>query len=353
MATIQTRLDSDGKKSYRVMVRLKGAPPETATFTKLTKAREWAASKESAIREGRHFKTTEGKRRTLSEAITRYRDNVLPRKRQASRHSQRAQFEWWDSHLGAYHLADVTPAMIAECRDRLLNDPEKPRSEATTVRYMAALSHLFSVAVREWGWCEDNPCKRVTKPAEPRGRVRYLFDAERAKLLTACRESDHPDLYLVVLLALSTGGRRSEILGLRWPEVNLQDETVTFLDTKNNDRRTVSVDPAALAILKDRSRIRHLHTDKVLTGPDPRAAWESAVKAAGIDDFHFHDLRHSAASYLAMSGATAPEIAAVLGHRTLAMVKRYSHIGKQHTQGVMRRMHEKFLTDAESEAEHG
>jgi integrase len=353
MATIQTRTDSAGKKSFRVMVRLKGAPPETATFTKLTKAKEWAASKESAIREGRHFKTVEGKRRTVADAITRYRENVLPRKKQSSRHSQRRQFEWWGEQLGAYCLADVTPAMIAECRDRLLNDPEHRKSSATAVRYMAALSHMFSVAVKEWGWLESNPCQRVQKPKEPRGRVRYLSDDERGRLLAVCRESEHPDLYLVVLLALGTGGRRSEILGLRWPDVDLQRGAVTFTDTKNGDIRTVPVVGESLALLKERSRIHRLDTNKVFLGTDPRVAWEAAVKAARLEDFTFHSLRHTAASYLAMSGASVAELAAVLGHRTLAMVQRYSHLSEQHTAGVMTRMHEKFLNGQESEADHG
>ncbi len=356
MATIRERLDSEGKKTYHVQVRLKGTPPETMTFDKLTAARKWAQSTEAAIREGRHQPRSEARRHTLGEAVDRYARDVLPQKQPNTVVSQAAQLEWWKKRLGTLPLSDVTPSVIVQARDDLAastNRQKKKMSPSTVTRYLAVLSHLFSVAVKEWQWIETNPCRRVTKMKEPRGRIRCLSDAERGKLLAACRESSHPDLYVIVLLALGTGGRKGEIVGLRWPDVDLDGGAVTFTDTKNGDVRSVPITGEALEMLRERSRIHRLDTDRVFPDPDFRTAWDKAIEAAKIKDFHFHDLRHTAASYLAMSGAMAPEIAAVLGHRTLAMVKRYSHIGKQHTAGVLTRMHEKFLNGPEGEVKHG
>ncbi|MCX5769542.1 MAG: hypothetical protein NTZ09_04620 [Candidatus Hydrogenedentes bacterium] len=112
MASIQERTDAAGKIHFRVQIRLRGFPPEQATFERKTDARKWAAQTEAAIREGRYFKTVEGRRRTFGEMIDRYIENVLPRKKQNSRHSQAPRLIWWKERLGHYLLADVTPPMI-------------------------------------------------------------------------------------------------------------------------------------------------------------------------------------------------------------------------------------------------
>ena len=137
------------------------------------------------------------------------------------------QLDWWKRELGDYRLVDVTPARIAECRDRLRNTPlpnKKKRAPATVVRYLAVLSHAFSVAMKEWGWVDDNPCRKVTKPKEPRGRVRFLDDDERERLLEACRASTSKMLYPLVVLALSTGMRKGEMLGLHWDQIDFARE---------------------------------------------------------------------------------------------------------------------------------
>ncbi|MDD2768823.1 MAG: site-specific integrase [Methylococcus sp.] len=346
MANIEKRESADGKLSYRVKIRLKGYPTQTATFERLTDARKWIASTESAIREGRHFKTAEAKRHTLAEAIDRYTRDVLPKRPKQVR-VQSAHFAWWRDRIGARLLVDVTPALLAECRDELSRD----RAPATVVRYMAALSRLYSVAVREWGWVDDTPLRKVEKPVLPRGRVRFLTDDERAALLAACQESPNPYLYTVVVLALSTGARKGEILGLRWADADLNRGRAILHDTKNGDTRAVHLSGHALELLRDLGKLRRLDTDLLFpekTRPglkpmDLRAPWESALKRAGIEDFRFHDLRHSAASYLAMNGATLAEIAEVLGHRTLAMVKRYSHLSEAHVSSVVERMNAKIF----------
>ena len=236
------------------------------------------------------------------------------------------------------------------------------RGPATIVRYLAVLSHVFGVAVKEWGWLEDNPLAKVRKPKEPRGRVRFLSDDERERLLAECKRN--PDLYAAVVLALSTGGRRMEILGLRWSQVDLIRRVAVLHETKNGERRVLPLTGPALELLRERSRVRRVDTDlvfpgrvkprrssdhKTLSEPKPidlRTPFATALRRAGIQDFRWHDLRHSAASYLAMNGASLAEIAEVLGHKTLQMVRRYAHLSEAHTAGVLERMNAKIFGGA-------
>lgn len=353
MANIQCRTSADGAKTYRVQVRLKGHPAQTATFQRLTDARKWAQATEAAIREGRHFKTTEAKRRTLADLIDRYLRDVLPHKAPGTVEAQTIQLRWWRDQIGIYSLADVSSAVVAEYRDRLTSEPKKdgkPRSSAIVNRYLAALSHAFTMAKKEWRWTTDNPVLSVGRKKEPRGRVRFLSDDERDKLLHECRASESPELYTAVALALSTGARRMEIIGLHWSQVDFQRGVITLHETKNGDRRLLPLTGRALELMRERSKVRQIGTDLVFPSridpkrpADLRSAFNYALKRAGIEDFRWHDLRHSAASYLAMNGASLAEIAEVLGHKTLAMVKRYSHLSEAHTAQVVARMNAKIF----------
>lgn len=356
MANIEKRISNDGKTSYRVKIRLKGYPIQSATFERVTDAKKWAQQTESAIREGRHFKTTEAKRHTMAELIDRYIKNVLPTKPKAIR-KQTALLQRWRAEIGSHALADVTPSLIAECRDKLAGEitlRDKLRSPATVNRYMAALSIAFTTAVKEWGWLEDSPMRKVTKPKESRGRVRFLSDDERIRLLKFCKESSNPYLYAVVVLALSTGMRQGEIMGLTWDVVDLNQGRAILHETKNGERRAVAITGHALELLKELSKVRRIDSNLIFPSKenapqkpqkpmDLRAPWETAVKKAELQDFKFHDLRHSAASYLAMNGASLAEIAEVLGHKTLQMVKRYAHLSEGHTARVVASMNNKIF----------
>ena len=347
MATFDKHTANDGKITYRVRIRMKGCPLQTASFERLTDARRWAQQTETAIREGRYFKTRKAQRHTLAELIDRYLVDILPRKSPGNINAQRGQLTWWREQLGARTLADLTPPLLAEYRDKLAAGypGTERRGPATVVRYLAALSHCLSVAVKEYQWLDDSPLRKVSKPKEPCGRVRFLSAEERAALLTACEVSPNPYLFPVVVLALSTGMRAGEIMNLEWRDVDLARGWLTLRETKNGTMRGVPLAGKALDLVKEHARIRRrLDTPLLFPGNNPgkpvdlRAPWNTAVKRAGIQDFRFHDLRHSAASYLAMNGASLNEIAAVLGHKTLSMVQRYAHLSESHQTGVVERM---------------
>ena len=352
MARIKTRTATDGTARYTAEVRLKGYPAQTATFKRKTDATKWVQNTESAIREGRHFKTTESKKHTLGDLVDRYIKDVLPTKpKQAP--AQRPQLERWKAELGCYVLADITPALIVEVRDKLLTESAPRgniRSPATVVRYMAALSHAFTIAVNEWQWLEDSPMRKVKKPKESNGRVRWLDDEERAKLLTACKESPNSMLYLCVILALSSGMRQAELMGLKWQDVNLKDGYLILHETKNGDRRRVPLSGLGLVLLQEYAKIRRIDTPLLFPSErnpqkpiDLRKAFANAMTVAQITDFKWHDLRHCTASYLAMNGASLAEIAEVLGHKTLSMVKRYAHLSDGHVSNVVASMNAKIF----------
>lgn len=352
MASIQKRTSQGGAVSYRVQVRLKGHPPETASFARLTDAKKWAQNTESAIREGRHFKTSESKKRTMGETIDRYFKDVLSHRKNPV--NQITYLKWWKNALGDYRLCDITPALIVQHRSNLIGSVNKyGRAVGTTTanRYTQALGHVFTITQKEWGWTSENPVTNISKYKEPRGRVRFLSDEERKKLLEVSKKSENPHLHKIIVLALSTGARKMEILNLKWEDIDFGRSVITLHETKNGERRLLPLQGYALKLIKEHAKIRNLHCDfvfpsKVKCQPiDIRTAWENTLENANIKDFRFHDLRHSAASYLAMNGASLAEIAEVLGHKTLQMVKRYAHLSEAHTSSVVASMNERIFSD--------
>lgn len=354
MAVIEERTTAEGKRAYRVKVRLKGSPTVTATFDRKTDAKEWAKKTEAAIKEGRYFKTTEAKKHTVAELVDRYIEEILPRKPK-SVIGQTRHLNWWKKELGHLTLADLTPATIIEARAKLIKNETtqgKKRSFSTVNRYTAALSHACSVAANEWEWMEESPVRKVKRLCEPRGRQRFLSEDERDRLLNACRESQSISIYPVVVLALSTGMRQGEILNLRWKDVDFKKRRILLEETKNNQRRSVPLVGHAYEVLKEHSKVRRLSSQLVFPSKedpeqpiDLRRSWFTAIRRAKIEDFRFHDLRHSAASELAMNGVSMVAIAEILGHKTLQMVKRYAHLSESHTAEVLERMDEKIFRE--------
>ena len=337
MATIRKR---DGKKGvgYQVQVRIKGGDVETASFKSLTKARLWAQSIEASIREGRHFTGSESKKFTLSDLIDRFL--MHPSLKAKTKIQYTPQLLWWSKQLGPLKLSDISPDKIASQRDKLLKSGNKT---STANRYLAALSSAFSMAVREFGWIETNPCTKIRKLTEPRGRTRYLTENECSRLLDECEKSGVRELLIIVILALNTGARKNELRWLRWADVDLNKVTLLFRDTKNEMFRSVPMVGRGLKFMREWGKVRLLDTDLVFPGKNPKnpvlfeKSWRTALKSAGIEDFRFHDLRHSSASYLAMNNVSVRTIAEILGHKTLSMVQRYSHLSSEHLRSEIAR----------------
>lgn len=344
MANIQKRIGKDKAVSYRVQVRLKGFPPESASFERLSDAKEWAQKTEQDMKAGRHFGAS--KRHTFNELANEYEPHA----------KDKARLNYWRGVFGSHALNTITPARISKVRDELLSEdtprfatpetgnpeldskrPRAKRSGATVNRYLAGLSSCLAYGVKTLQWIEKNPCERITKPTENKGRVRFLSDDERTALLKACKS--HDELYLAVVLALSTGARQAEIMTLRYKQIDFVRSVITLDKTKNGETRSLPLVSSAFALLKDRAKIRSLNDDRVFPPSekakkaeclDLRQPWEKALKEAGIVDFHWHDLRHTAASYMAMAGVSLVEISKILGHRTMQMVSRYSHLSDGH-----------------------
>lgn len=340
MASFEQRINREGNPVVRVRVRMKGYPTRTAQFPTLKAARRWARITEAAMLEGRHLKTADAARRTVADLIDRYTKEILPHKASRTAKYQGQQLSWWRGQLGYLFLSDLTPDHIAEQIVTL----SQGRGNATIRRYLSVLGHALNIAVKRWQWIAENPMRRITKPPEPRGRVRFLSEDERERLLQACQESRSPYLYTVVVLALSTGARKMELLSLVWSQIDIQRGIIHLHETKNRERRTLQITGHALDLMRQHTKMKQADTALVFPGRRGnkpiyiRDAFEAAVKRAVIEDFVWHDLRHSAASYLAMNGASLAEIAEILGHKSLEVTRRYAHLSEGHTRKVVTEM---------------
>jgi integrase len=343
MATIVRRKGKRGTR-WMCMVRRSGHRT-TKTFGTKREAEAWAASVENAINRDEFTPTTEARTRTVTELLERYRRTELPKKAH-QRHINR-YLDFWIDEIGAFKIAAVTRAQIIEIRDRMAES----RAPATVNRYLATLRHAFRVGMLDWEWASRNPCEKIAL-SEPKGRDRHLTNDEIGRLLDATAASDHPHLHPAVLIALTTGARRGEVFGLRWRDIDLSKGRAILHKTKNRDKRTLALVPEVVDALRALQKVRVIDDDRVFppanadgkrTYPRVEDAWQEALATAEINDFRFHDLRHTFASRMAMNGATLAEIAAALGHRTLAMVARYAHLTESHVHDVAERTAAKVL----------
>jgi integrase len=366
MASIQ-RITSPltGDISYRAQVRVKGRASESATFPNRQEAKAWAASVETAIREGRHFPHAAAKRTSFDALAKDYLETALTDFDVKERATRTRQLTWWSRQFSCLALAEITADRISRARDALAAEtfsrgkPRKSRktgemiapkqykrSGATCNRYIQALSHLFTFALKERRLIDRNPVSDISRKKEPRGRTRFLSDEERDALLDACGKSDWLALHALVLAAITTGARRGELIRLKWSDIDLKKGRALVRETKNDEQRTLPLAGKALEALRELKLQNSSRSEYVfpqpsgLPGPYENfdAHWNAALEAAGIRDFHFHDLRHTTASMLAAQGASLLEIADVLGHKTLAMVKRYSHLVVDHKARVIEKM---------------
>ena len=360
MASIRERIDSDGNKSYQAQVRIHGHPPRSATFLRKSDAKKWAVQTETEIHTGMTIRPNSASHHTVREMLERYKETVLIDKAGGGK-DHKTHIAFWIQQLGHYALSEVSTDLVTRSIDKLKKKKTRlgtPPAPATVLRYMMALSHAFTVARKQWNWCESSPVENVQRPKVKNERTRYLTDAERESLLAACKNSANADLYLVVILAISTGMRKGEIMGMRWQDLHTSPEQnftrIHLTKTKNDEHRSILITSKALQLLDERrAKVSESKPEKVANGlifPGPistgqpidlRKPWTAAMKVAGIEEFRFHDLRHTAASYLAMDGASLLSISKVLGHKTTKMTERYAHLATSHLDDAVRSMNDK------------
>lgn len=343
MASFRVRVDSRGRKRHQAQVTIKGHPIVRKTFGKKSDAVSWADRVEAHVKIHGRLPESELSRHTLGEAIEAYERDRLPSLKASTQGSTSVYLAEWQGRLGVYSVAAITPTLIRDHYREIAQRSSGP----TANRSLSVLSVVFDHARKELRWIDSNPCRDVSRSPDSPVRVRFLTDDERKRLLAACREARDPRLYPLVLLALTTGARRGELLGLKWQDLDLKRGRAVLHDTKTRRRESLTIHGEALDILKRAAKTPHI-SGYVFSSIDgkpsfPRGPWEDAFKTAGVENFRFHDLRHTFANHLLRAGATLAEVKSALRHSTFAAVQRYAHLAEDHAEGRIRAMVDDLL----------
>lgn len=355
MATIKKII---GKRSisYKATIRRKGYRTLCETFQNEEEAKTWVNEIEDAMRAGT-YEEIDTKEYTLGELIDRYIREELPNKSFTNQAKYKMQLYWWKKHLGKRFAKSITPKLLYEHKQILITEksikPQKgrtTRTPATANRYMTCLSAVLTIASGEWGCLNENPMRKVKKFQEKPTNERILTEEEIQTLLDACKnfelqgEKYQHETYLFVLIALSTGARYSEILGLKWENIDFKNRQFYFLNTKNKTHRGVPINEKPYKELLKFKKVRNIRSSYLFTTKDGnklidmRTRFYKVLKKSKIENLRFHDLRHTVASYIAMSGGSLLDIAQVTGHKTMQMVKRYAHLTPTHTSHLMQQV---------------
>lgn len=314
MASFRQR---NGKWQARVI--RDGYPDQTKTFESKADAEKWARALESTIDKGQFVSTSEAHQTTLRDAIARYLLEVTPTMKGAAPDTIRLK-AIMRKPIAKWSLANLSATRMAAYRDERL----KEVSSGTVIRELAYLSSIINHARREWGVNVPNPVQMVRKPQSPQARSRVLTEEEIAKLLLALEPVGRRSHWTkpAVQLALETAMRRGELLSLRWENIDLQGRTAFLPDTKNGDSRTVPLSTAAVQVLQGLPK----HISGVVIPVkffSLDAAFKLARKRAGLEEVRFHDLRRTAITRMAQKLPNVIELAAVSGHKSLMVLKRY------------------------------
>ena len=347
MASITPSYDREGEHiGWQVAIRKKGYPAQYKTFRTRKEAEAWATVTESEMVRGVWRDRSEAESVTLKECLKRYLAEVTPKKK--------SKGESW--YVQAWMARPIASMFMASIRGKdLASEIRAMESEgkgANHIRlHLAVISHLFNVARREWGMESlENPADIVGNPKLPNGRDRRLVDDEAERLLAACADSRNLYLRPVVIFAIETAMRSGELVetwvadpsgtldaegkrlrikvstGLLWENVDLKKRTAHLPQTKNGEARTVPLSSRAVAVLEALPRDQDDGRVFGTTYEGIHQAFVRACKRASIDDLRFHDLRHEATSRLFEKGFNPMEVSAITGHKTLQMLKRYTHL---------------------------
>ena len=325
--------------AWTATVTRKGFDRLYRTFDTKAEAETWAATVESKMGRGVFVSQKESENTTLKDALDRYEREITPTKKGARQESMKLRI-WRRTELAKRSLASIQGKDIAAYRDLRLKEVSP-----NTVRHeLAVLSHVFTIAVKEWGMTSlVNPVRQVRAPKMPRGRNRRPLPGEFDRILTAASGSSV--LRDAMILAVETGMRQAEIIGLSWTRVDFERRTVLLIDTKNGEERTVPLSTQASQVLMSRKHLPGCETQVFDVLPHAvsvafhralvraRRSYEHECKKTGetpnpayLMNMTFHDLRHEATSRFFELGFNPMEVSAITGHKTLQMLKRYTHL---------------------------
>jgi integrase len=308
---------------WQARVIRKGFPTTSKSFATRLDAERWARQVEAQIDQGKFVSLRLDERTTLDELITRYMAEVTPLMKSAEADLIRLAALKRNA-LCKLSMVALTPSRVAEFRDQRL----KLVSGGTVIRELAYISSVINHARREWSINIDNPVRLVRKPPTPQGRSRTVNEAEMLRILDALTPRPtrrvSPWMKPLVELAVETAMRRGELLRLRWEHIDFRNRVAHLPVTKNGEGRYVPLSSRAVATLEGlpRSLTGYVFPIKPQT---VAAAFMKATNRAGLSDVRFHDLRHTGTTALACKLPNVIELAAVTGHKSLAMLKRYYH----------------------------
>jgi integrase len=309
-----------GEGQYHVQIRKRGYPTQTKTFTREADAKRWATIIESEMERGVFVSRTEAEATLVKEVLQRFAKEILPTKR--SEQSDRSRIKTLIEAFGDYRLASLTSTQVAKFLDQRLQIVG-PQSVIHEINLM---NRVLKTATMDWGISLPGglPTAQVRKPPKPRGRDRRVTESEIAKIL---HTTESTELRTIIVLAVETAMRRNELASLVWEEIDLKQQTAHLPKTKTDVPRTVPLSKAAVTALK---AYGVKETGRVFTlQPESMSqAFERACEPhrANIIGARFHDLRHEATSRIFEKGLNVMEVAAITGHKTLDMLKRYTHL---------------------------
>jgi len=314
MATFRKR-----KGKWQARIQRASGTSQAKTFFNLRDARLWARKVERDVDLGIH--DTKPVLVTIGEAFNRYLIEVTPRKKSAAIEQYRIQ-AWLLHPISRLLLGDLKLSHLALWRDEQIN---KGYSANTIRLHLAVLSHLYTVAQHEWGYADlKNPVLRLHKPKLPGARKTRITDED---IETLIQHTQSPYLPTLIRLALLTGMRRSELIKLQWNDIDLEKQLIYLTDTKNGDNRQVPIFNHVKALLqeieKDNGQLFPIKEHAV------SVAFKRAVKRSGRVDISFHTLRHEAITRFFEKGLSIPEVASISGHKSWAMLRRYTHLQSQ------------------------
>lgn len=347
-------------KTWKAVVRRRGYPTVSKTFRLKRSAEDWARGVEDEMARRIFIHRAGSEKTTLRQAMDRYLTEVSSTKRESTQKSEQTKSKPLIRILGDYSLAALTPDIIANYRDKRLSEdvqtkspkskPKSKVSNSTVLHELALLSHLFTTAIQEWHiGLTFNPVSGVRKPSPGRGRNRRLGQQEERKLLEATRAYSNPFLGWIVELALETSMRLGEASGVQLNQVDLSRRIIMLPDTKNHEIRMVPLSRRATEIMREALAFPRPHDCQLVFFGEPgrdgqrhpyrfNRAWTKIKNDLGMADFRFHDLRHEAVSRLISAGVPDQQVAAISGHKSMQMLKRYTHLRSETLVAVLDRI---------------